>query len=66
MIRATTFAGRQVAVFGLGSSGNATALALISGGAQVLAWDDGEASRALPVRPARVMLVLGNEARGPG
>ena len=46
MIRATTFAGRRVAVFGLGASGNATALSLIAGGAEVLAWDDGEPSRA--------------------
>ncbi len=46
MIRATTFADKKVAVFGLGSSGNATALSLIAGGAHVLAWDDGEASRA--------------------
>jgi UDP-N-acetylmuramoylalanine--D-glutamate ligase len=46
MIRATTFSGKKVAVFGLGSSGNATALSLMAGGAEVLAWDDGEASRA--------------------
>jgi UDP-N-acetylmuramoylalanine--D-glutamate ligase len=46
MIRATTFAGKTVAVFGLGSSGNATARALIEGGATVAAWDDGEAGRA--------------------
>ena len=46
MIRATTFAGKKVAVFGLGASGNATALSLVAGGAEVLAWDDGEASRA--------------------
>ena len=45
MIPVTTFAGRRVAVFGLGASGNATALALIAGGAQVAAWDDGAASR---------------------
>ena len=46
MIRVTTFAGKTVAVFGLGSSGNATARALIDGGATVAAWDDGEAGRA--------------------
>ena len=45
MIRVTTFAGRRVAVFGLGASGNATALALMAGGADVAAWDDGAASR---------------------
>ncbi len=45
MIRVTTFAGRRVAVFGLGSSGLATVRALDAGGAAVAAWDDGEASR---------------------
>ena len=45
MIRVTTFAGKTVAVFGLGSSGHATARALIDGGATVAAWDDGEAGR---------------------
>lgn len=46
MIPATTFAGRRVAVFGLGLSGVAAARALQAGGADVLAWDDGEAARA--------------------
>ena len=46
MIRATTFSGKRVAVFGLGASGNATALSLMAGGAEVAAWDDGEAGRA--------------------
>ena len=50
MIRCTTFAGRRVAVFGLGSSGNASALALIAGGAEVFAWDDGEAGRGSAAR----------------
>jgi UDP-N-acetylmuramoylalanine--D-glutamate ligase len=45
MIPVSTFAGRHVAVFGLGASGNATALALVAGGAHVAAWDDGPASR---------------------
>ncbi|MET3660818.1 UDP-N-acetylmuramoyl-L-alanine--D-glutamate ligase [Aquamicrobium ahrensii] len=40
MIPATSFAGRQVALFGLGGSGLATAHALVQGGAEVLAWDD--------------------------
>ncbi|MGB6118389.1 MAG: UDP-N-acetylmuramoyl-L-alanine--D-glutamate ligase [Mesorhizobium sp.] len=40
MIPASTFSGRQVALFGLGGSGLATARALKSGGAQVTAWDD--------------------------
>ncbi|MGV7030150.1 UDP-N-acetylmuramoyl-L-alanine--D-glutamate ligase [Methylobacterium symbioticum] len=36
----TTFADSRVALFGLGGSGLATALALKAGGARVLAWDD--------------------------
>ena len=40
MIPVTTFNGRQVALFGLGGSGLATALALVAGGAEVIAWDD--------------------------
>ena len=46
MIRATTFAGKSVAVFGLGASGNATVQSLIAGGANVAAWDDSDAGRA--------------------
>jgi UDP-N-acetylmuramoylalanine--D-glutamate ligase len=46
MIRITTFAGKKVAVFGLGASGIATARALIEGGAKVVASDDNAASRA--------------------
>jgi UDP-N-acetylmuramoylalanine--D-glutamate ligase len=46
MIRVTTFAGQRVAVFGLGGSGLATARALIAGGADVAAWDDGDGGRA--------------------
>jgi UDP-N-acetylmuramoylalanine--D-glutamate ligase len=45
MIRATTFEGKSVAVFGLGASGIAAAEALRDGGAIVSAWDDGIASR---------------------
>src|SRR5262249_61834675 len=44
MIRITTFAGKRVAVFGLGGSGIATARALQAGGAEVLAGDDSAAS----------------------
>jgi UDP-N-acetylmuramoylalanine--D-glutamate ligase len=40
MTPATTFAGRIVALFGLGGSGFATALALQAGGARVVACDD--------------------------
>ncbi|MBX3541024.1 MAG: UDP-N-acetylmuramoyl-L-alanine--D-glutamate ligase [Chelatococcus sp.] len=46
MIPVTSFAGKRVAVFGLGGSGLVTAEALIAGGADVVAWDDGEAGRA--------------------
>lgn len=41
----TAFAGRKVALFGLGGSGLATARALIAGGAEVAAWDDKQESR---------------------
>jgi len=40
MIPVTTFKGKTVALFGLGGSGLATALALAEGGAKVIAWDD--------------------------
>lgn len=46
MIPATTFAGQDVALFGLGGSGLATALALKAGGARVLACDDNPAKMA--------------------
>ncbi|MGJ3263211.1 MAG: UDP-N-acetylmuramoyl-L-alanine--D-glutamate ligase [Salinarimonas sp.] len=45
MTPATTFAGRSVALFGLGGSGLATAQALVAGGATVAAWDDSEPRR---------------------
>lgn len=44
MIPVTTFKGKSVALFGLGGSGLATALALVAGGADVTAWDDNPAS----------------------
>jgi len=40
MIPVTTFKDKQVALFGLGGSGLATARALVAGGAKVTAWDD--------------------------
>jgi len=46
MIPITTFAGRTVAVFGLGSSGLLSARALKAGGATVIAFDDNEKSVA--------------------
>jgi len=45
MIPVTTFAGCDVAVVGLGLSGLATARALEQGGANVVVWDDKEATR---------------------
>lgn len=45
MTPVTVFAGRKVALFGLGGSGLATARALIAGGADVAAWDDKAESR---------------------
>ncbi|MCH9806858.1 MAG: UDP-N-acetylmuramoyl-L-alanine--D-glutamate ligase [Alphaproteobacteria bacterium] len=45
MIRATTFEGKRVAVFGLGGSGIVAAQSLVAGGADVVCWDDGEAGR---------------------
>jgi UDP-N-acetylmuramoylalanine--D-glutamate ligase len=40
MIPVTSFAGKRVALFGLGGSGLATARALLEGGADVAAYDD--------------------------
>jgi UDP-N-acetylmuramoylalanine--D-glutamate ligase len=40
VIPVTSFAGRRVAVFGLGGSGLASASALLAGGADVVGWDD--------------------------
>jgi UDP-N-acetylmuramoylalanine--D-glutamate ligase len=45
MTPVTRFAGKRVAVFGLGGSGIVTARALLAGGALVAAWDDQETSR---------------------
>ncbi|OQP87833.1 UDP-N-acetylmuramoyl-L-alanine--D-glutamate ligase [Rhizobium rhizosphaerae] len=44
MIAVKSFAGQRVALFGLGGSGLATALALKAGGADVVAWDDNPVS----------------------
>src|SRR2546423_10651954 len=40
MTPVTTFAGKKVALFGLGASGLASAEALLAGGAEVVAFDD--------------------------
>src|SRR5260370_10775314 len=45
LIAVRCFAGRKVALFGLGGSGLSTAHALVAGGAEVAAWDDNEKSR---------------------
>ena len=45
MIPVTEYAGRDVAVFGLGRTGLSAAKALAAGGARVHAWDDDEATR---------------------
>lgn len=45
MIPVNGFAGKQVALFGLGGSGMATAEALLAGGANVAAWDDNPETR---------------------
>jgi UDP-N-acetylmuramoylalanine--D-glutamate ligase len=46
----TTFAGKEVAVFGLGLSGLASCRALLAGGAQVVAGDDNAAGREAAAR----------------
>ncbi len=46
MIPVQGYAGRKVAVLGLGRSGLATAAALIAGGAEPLLWDDSPEARA--------------------
>ena len=45
MIPVTIFAGRNVAVLGLGVSGLAVARSLKAGGAKPVLWDDKEAAR---------------------
>ena len=52
----TAFAGKHLALFGLGASGLDAARALAAGGAHVAAWDDKEASRITASR-AGVALV---------
>jgi len=45
MIAATSFANKDVGVFGLARSGLATLRSLKAGGARIFAWDDNEAAR---------------------
>ncbi len=44
MIALTALAGKRIALFGLGGSGLVTASALLTGGAEVVGWDDNPAS----------------------
>jgi UDP-N-acetylmuramoylalanine--D-glutamate ligase len=59
MIPVTTFAGKKVAVFGLGGSGLLASSALFAGGADVIGWDDNAdriakaASAGIPVADLR-------------
>jgi UDP-N-acetylmuramoylalanine--D-glutamate ligase len=59
MIEAHSFAGKTVAVFGMGLSGVAAGRSLLAGGANIIAWDDSERGReaaraaGLPVRDLR-------------
>jgi UDP-N-acetylmuramoylalanine--D-glutamate ligase len=46
MIPVRGYDGHKVAVLGLGRSGRPAISALRAGGAEVVAWDDGEAARA--------------------
>jgi UDP-N-acetylmuramoylalanine--D-glutamate ligase len=46
MIACTSFANRDVGVFGLARSGLSTLRALKAGGARIFAWDDNESARA--------------------
>ncbi|MCC5975166.1 MAG: UDP-N-acetylmuramoyl-L-alanine--D-glutamate ligase [Rubellimicrobium sp.] len=46
MIAVQGHAGKRVAVLGLGRTGRATVRALLSGGAEVVAWDDSAEARA--------------------
>ena len=56
MIPVTSFSGEHVAVFGLGESGRASALALAAGGAMVAAWDD-NANTVAAARAAGIAIV---------
>ena len=54
MIAVTVFAGKKVAVFGLGGSGLTSASALLAGGADVIGWDD-DADAVLKATSARAV-----------
>ncbi|RFU11817.1 UDP-N-acetylmuramoyl-L-alanine--D-glutamate ligase [Rhodobacteraceae bacterium W635] len=54
--------GKRVAVLGLGRSGLSAARALRAGGADVLAWDDGEAGRAAAEADGLAVVDLARQA----
>ena len=62
MIPVTSFAGKTVAVFGLGGSGVASCHALKAGGAEVIAGDDGEERLAEAAKASFVTADLRNES----
>lgn len=66
MIAAKTFANKTVALFGLGGSGIATALALRAGGAKVVAWDDNPDSVAKLMTSAKAPNSLGIDSQDLG
>jgi UDP-N-acetylmuramoylalanine--D-glutamate ligase len=51
----TSFAGKSIAVFGLGASGRVGAHALAAGGASVVVWDDQHASREIAAAEGLVL-----------
>ncbi len=65
MIPVTSRSAQRVAVFGLGASGRAAARALLSGGAEVAAWDDAAGPRAAAGRE-RIPLVPPERVDWPG
>ena len=60
MIAIHIFKKKQVALFGLGGSGIATAKALMAGGAIIHAWDDNEASRIKAIEHGIAVIDLSN------
>ena len=64
MIEAKSFANKDVAVFGLGLSGLATAHALMAGGARVTAWDDNADARASAMSENVPLLEPGTDGWG--
>src|SRR5438132_6057046 len=60
MIPVTSFAGKTVAVFGLGGSGLASCHALKAGGAEVIAGDDGADNVAKPAHAGFITADLRN------